>query len=367
MAQPATVSTGIDAAAIREVAGWHDPAGILTVYVDAGPERLVGNPPPVAKAGRGALDALGGEQAGAVKRALSERLSELAPTLDRLFHPREHGTGRALFATVEGGRTAAFAVQLPLPDLVALSARPRLRPLLCAEVAGRSAGLVLVGRHGVRVVDWRSGEALELSELQIPDERDEWEDLPPHGGGPANVSNASDGRNHRSRRSGGAWVAERLAAAIPQLTAIAADRGWADLVLAGDVQLVRELAESLPPGGPPAILDTRSLEWQGAAAAAAMLAPALQRAREERARALVRDAQDMAAAGGRGAVGERDVLAALALGRVEQLFVDCTASGTDVDLDELVGLAAETDATATALDPLTADGSGIVAAAILRW
>jgi hypothetical protein len=138
-------------------------------------------------------------------------------------------------------------------------------------------------------------------------------------------------------------------------------------VLAGDVQLVRELAEELPDGTPPVLMDGRTLEWRGAAAAADDLVPGLLRAREDRARAQLREAQDQAAAGGRGAVGERDVLAALAAGRVEHLFVDCTAIGTGAELDELVGLAVETDAAVTALDPLTADGTGAVSAAILRW
>jgi hypothetical protein len=365
MAQPATVSTGIDAATIREVAGWRDPAGILSIYVDASADRLVGSPPPVARTARSALDALLAERDGAVRRALDERLRELEPTLDLLLQPREHGTGRALFAGVESGRTAAFAVQLPLPDLVALGPRPRLRPLLHAAAVGRPAGLLLVGRHGVRLVDWRSGEVQELDEVSVRDERDAWEALPPRGGSFGSVSNASDGRNHRSKRS--VWESEALPQVVARVTALVRDRGWADLVLAGDVQLLHELVAELPAGSPEVLLDPRTLEWQGAAAAADELMPALHRAREERARAALREAHDFAAAGGRGAIGERDVLAALALGRVEHLFVDCTATDAEADLDELVALAAETDAAVTALDPLTADGSQTVAAAILRW
>ena len=91
------------------------------------------------------------------------------------------------------------------------------------------------------------------------------------------------------------------------------------------------------------------------------------RAREERQRELVAEAMDHAAAGGRGAVGDRDVLAALALGRVDHLLVDAR-DGADADtLDELVGLAVETDAAVSALEPLTADGSGSPTVAILRW
>lgn len=191
------------------------------------------------------------------------------------------------------------------------------------------------------------------------------EDLPPRGGSSSGVSNASDGRNHRSRRS--AWDPEGLAAIVPSIAAAARDRGWCDLVLAGDVQLVRELGAALPDGMPHVILDPRTLEWRGAAAAADELVPPLLHAREERGRAVLREALDHAAAGGRGAVGERDVLAALAIGRVEHLLVDCSATGTEADLDELVGLAAETDAAVTSLDPLTADGTGTLAAAILRW
>jgi hypothetical protein len=138
-------------------------------------------------------------------------------------------------------------------------------------------------------------------------------------------------------------------------------------VLAGDVQLLHQAADAMPPTAPPLILDTRVLDWKGAGEATQDLQPVLLRAREDRAREALRQAQDFAAAGGRGAVGKEDVLAALALGRVEHLFVDCGSSRDDAELDELVALAVETDAEVTALDPLTADGTGTTAAAILRW
>ena len=284
-----------------------------------------------------------------------------------LRDPRGHGSGRALFATVEAGDVRAFAFQLPVRDGAWLGARPRLRPLIRSEALGRPAGLVLASRRQVHIVDWRFGEASEVSEVTIPapDEADIWSPRPPGHRG-AHTNNAGSQADLRDRRLD-AWVAEHLGEPVERLAAFAARRGWADLVIAGDVALVELIANALPANAPRCILDARVLEWRGAAAAAAKLAPVLMRAREERLRELVAEAMDHAAAGGRGAVGDRDVLAALALGRVDQLLVDARDAADADTLDELVGLAVETDAAVAALEPLTADGSGTTAVAILRW
>ncbi len=367
MPRTATVSPAVDAAAIREVAAWHDPAGILSVYIDASPDRLTGNPPPVRRSAHVALEKAVEDASGAVRVALQERLADLEPTLDVLRDPRGHGSGRALFATVEAGDVRAFAFQLPVRDGACLGARPRLRPLIRSEALGRPAGLVLASRRQVHIVDWRFGEASEVSEVTIPapDEADIWSPRPPGHRG-AHTNNAGSQADLRDRRLD-AWVAEHLGEPVERLVAFAARRGWADLVIAGDVALVELIANALPANAPRCILDARVLEWRGAAAAAARLAPVLMRAREERLRELVAEAMDHAAAGGRGAVGDRDVLAALALGRVDQLLVDASDAADADTLDELVGLAVETDAAVAALEPLTADGSGTTAVAILRW
>ncbi len=253
----------------------------------------------------------------------------------------------------------AFAFQLPARDGAWLAARPRLRPLIRSEALGRPAGLILASRRQIRIVDWRFGEANELSEVAIPapDEADIWSPRPPGHRG-AHTNNAGSQADLRARRLE-SWVSEHLGEPVERLVALASQRGWADLVLAGDVALLERIAGALPANAPGCILDPRLLEWRGAAAAADELAPVLQRTREERQRELVAEATDHAAAGGRGAVGDRDVLAALALGRVDHLLVDAR-NGADADtLDELVGLAAETDAAVSALEPLTADGGGV--------
>jgi hypothetical protein len=361
------VSPAVDESAIREVAGWRDPGGILSVYVDASPDRLTGNPPPVKRAAQAALEQALEASTGAVRNALEERLADLEPTLHALRDPRGHGSGRALFATVEAGDVRAFAFQLPVRDAGCVGARPRLRPLIRSEALGRPAGLVLASRRQVRIVDSRFGDASEVSEITIPapDEADIWSPRPPGHRG-AHTSNAGSQADLRDRRLD-RWVAEHLVEPVERLVALASQRGWADLVLAGEVGLIERIAAALPANAPPCILDTRVLEWRGAAAAADDLLPVLERTREERGREIVAEAIDRAAAGGRGAVGDRDVLAALALGRVDHLLVDAR-DGIDADtLDELVGLAVETDAAVSAFEPLTADGSGARAVAILRW
>ena len=252
----------------------------------------------------------------------------------------------------------AFAFRLPVRDGVWLGARPRLRPLIRSEGLGRPAGLRLVSRREIRIVDWRFGEASELSEVTIPapDEADIWSPRPPGHRG-AHTNNAGSQADLRARRLE-SWVLEHLGEPVERLVALASQRGWADLVLAGDVALLEQIAGALPANAPGCILDPRMLEWRGAARAADELSPVLQRTREERQRELVAEAMDHAAAGGRGAVGDRNVLAALALGRVDHLLVDA-CDGPDADsLDELVGLAVETDAAVSALEPLTADGGG---------
>src|SRR6185503_11928943 len=153
--------------------------------------RLTGNPPPVRRSAQVALERAVDEASGAVRSALEERLADLEPTLDVLRDPRGHGSGRALFATVEAGDVRAFAFQLPVRDGAWLGARPRLRPLIRSEALGRPAGLVLASRRQVRIVDWRFGEASEVSEVTIPapDEADIWSPRPPGHRG-AHTSNA---------------------------------------------------------------------------------------------------------------------------------------------------------------------------------
>ena len=218
----------------------------------------------------------------------------------------------------------AFALQLPVRDGAWLGARPRLRPLIRSEALGRPAG----PDAGVAAADPHRRLALRRGQRGLGGHDP--------GAGRGATSGRRARRGHRGAHTNNAgsqadlrarrlesWVAEHLGEPVERLVALASQRGWADLVLAGDIALVERIAEraagqraraasSTPACSSGAAPRRRPTSWRRCC----------MRAREERQRELVAEAMDHAAAGGRGAVGDRDVLAALALGRVDHLLVD---------------------------------------------
>ena len=322
----------LDESVLRSIASLVDPLGILSVYVGAYPEEEAGSPSVSEFGVRHGLEEIerqleaGGDKPRA--EALAARLADLRQDFDLLLSPREGGRGRALFAGLSGGDAIHVAVRLPFDTRVTLAERARVRPLARALEAGRPAGLALVSDEGLRLLEWRLGEVEELRAVPFVEPGEERRELrgpayahpkaTPHAAPGFRTGQQRDLFERRTEEELGRF----LAAEAPAVRVLARARGWEDVVVAGDERLAEPFADSLlDPGGPEVTVDHRVLGWLSFAELAEATAPLLDEVRAGRALALLRRVQEEALAGGRGALGLGDTLAALAQGRVGRLIL----------------------------------------------
>jgi len=302
-----------------------DDVGVLSFYVGIDPALEARPRPPwqiqLEKDTRAIRKRLRAEHRHARRVAVEERLTALGPVLAELVDSSGSGRGRALFAGVASGEMQSFNLQVELGTEAILADVPHVFPLLRAG-DGRPRAVVLLGRDSVRVIEARLGRAQELRKLDVEAvvyDRAEKK-------GPA-ASNPFRGQKSVAQRERWARHVEadhrrRLAAAAEEIGRLVRARGWTLGVVAGDPRGARLLAETLERAGVPAELVDRDLVDATPAHALAELAPVLAAAAERRDAALVRSAIDAAAAGGHGASGLKDVLAALEASRVERLLLD---------------------------------------------
>ncbi|MEW6583538.1 MAG: VLRF1 family aeRF1-type release factor, partial [Actinomycetota bacterium] len=310
---------------LLEIARLQDPVGVITVYVDAAPDRMTGSRPPFAIAIRNRLRALREEvKAGQPHgrwTAVHARLDALEPELARLLAPRADGRGRGIVAAVAGGQVLHVAIQQPLPDHVAFNDTPHLLPLLAAVEAGRPAGVVTVAREGVRAVEWRLGTSRTLAHERLFEPTGDWRPL----SGPAGRSTPQSSAPQRDLfdRRLEEHQARMVAGTVEWLAPLDATHGWDVLVVSGDPRMTGPLTAALPDRpGRETIVTGDVIEWRSDAEVARMVEPLLARARERRQVALVRQAGDAARSGGAAVVGLSETLASLAEGRVERVLID---------------------------------------------
>jgi hypothetical protein len=326
-------SIGLDTSAILAVARLRDPIGILSVYVDAEPRQGEGRDA-AAVALRNALRELeraAHEDASHERRsALRECLERLEPEIEELLSPRLHGRGRALFAQVEGDAVHRVTVQAAFPTEVVLGERASLRPLLAPLAASRPAGVAVVSRAAVRVIEWRPSQPEEIASYSLEPEIEEWREP----GGRPDTGRPAPGRGRLSQQS--AAQDDRFARLLEQerkrllrpiaanVATVAADRGWNLVVVAGDEEVAEPLVAGLPVNGSFETLRHAALlgEYLSPAEVADALAGVVAQARERQAHALAERAKEAALAGGSGAVGLEDTLDALLEGRVHELMLD---------------------------------------------
>ena len=263
-----------------------------------------------------------------------------------------HGRGRALFVAVESGQVHSIAVQEALPTRVTLGDVAHVIPLLAID-EGAPTGLVLVGRDSVRVLDARLGELAEVASFDVePVVADGPERKGPARSNPMRAEHTVAQRDRYARHLE-ADHSRRMGDAARAVSRLAVTRGWQIAAVAGDPRGGRPLVEELMAAGLDVESIDRDLVELRSTQAFAELAPVLDVARRRRALALVQRARDEALAGGRGALGLVDTLAALAEARVDRLIID---GGHDIPGrvgadDELL----PADAAAPEAEPLFAD------------
>jgi hypothetical protein len=310
-----------------------DPLGVLTVYVDARPEKEAQRNRRVGISVRRELQAMVADENrrnGSQKRlaALRARVAALEAD-DSLFELMGRGRGRVAIAPLSSGQIVRMDLQLSLDDGVFEGTSAYVAPLVAALDRGEAAGIVTVARDGLRIFDRRLGELTKVGEHRFSDLVD---DAGNETGRPRTTSGFSGAaksipQDDEYRRSVDDDRLRWLHGRAPGIAREAQARAWRWLVLAGDARLCAAVDQAIPasPRCRRIVLD-RNLSSQPAREIERIVAPALAEARRRRQLELVQHVRDAAlAANGRGALGVRDVLAALRRGNVSHLLVDPTA------------------------------------------
>jgi hypothetical protein len=340
---------------LEAVLDLRDPIGVISIYVDADPTLTGGGPRAAWQAPvRDGLRRLRDEARSWPREnrvALEERLDGLAAELERLLDPRGPGRGRALFAAVSTPATVQLELRTPLSSLVALGAKARVLPLLEALGEARPAGVALVRRDRIKVLEWTPAGLEPLQEIVLGDPD-------PEGRGRPGGTNPADRQPGPERdlfeRAHDARLAVEVRAAGPELSRIAADRGWDVLVVDGEPRLAGEVDPAFATAACELVRSPVPLGRLAADEVPERVAPVIAevRAREEARLVELLETSPLVTRGA-AAVG-----VALEQGRVDRLLLD---PSLPEDGELLLRQAVATSAEVT-VTPLPAG-----AAALLRW
>ncbi len=373
---------------LRELATFGDDVGVVSLYTTMEPGTTAWQ-----VRARNEIAALRRDLARHVDKDLAKlvlaRLDVLEPRIDQLLNPTEPGLGRALFAQVAGDEVRTLWVQLPVGDLAVLEPNAYLRPWVTAVEEGAPAGVVMVGRDGVRLVDCRYGLAEELEPIGFDLDTEDWR----RKRGPATpgLSRRAVDQHDRFEQRIDEHLIRFLRTVAPRVAEQAEGNDWQAVLLAGDPRATDVLGEAMPMGRDTVLLDAIIDPALSPAEVLAYVRPTFTEVRTRRDAALVERARELALSGGNGVLGLGDTLAMLRAGRVEHLLLDAAGEwkaatavdagaapiaaelveeGTTDDLGErMIELALEHATKVTMLGPEAAAGlaqeGGV--AALLRW
>ena len=315
----------IDDATIRDLLALEDEQGVLSFYTGHTPEQAA-DPQPTApielrnqlKELRAQLDR--GDRDTA--RAVEQRLSRIDGALEHLLDPKAPGRGRALFVGVTSGEERTVALQLPFRQRVVHDATAYVRPLVAALDEGRPAVVVVVSRTGVRVLRWATGDAEVIEEARF--------DAGLSGDAASGPSTSNPQRPMYARWDRDGFedrVDEHRHRFLKQVIDDVVQRAEADgvdrLVLSAPPKLRDEVRTLVGDHDTLRVL-VADQAWESTPAkeVAAQAWELLRSVHGDREEALVTSAKERAFAGGQGALGLRNVCAALNAGRVEHLMYD---------------------------------------------
>jgi hypothetical protein len=369
-----------------------DPLGVLSIYVDGGSSATdrgaaIDIKNRIVELERSVAD----DGSPQLTDALSATLRRIAPAVERCFHPRASGRGRALFAPLSAGVLTRVSSRLRLPNRVVLDSTPFIHPLLELIDEGRPAGVVLTSSRSADLLEWRLGDLRRVKHVRAGPALAHGEPPGPvvaHAWQTQHITPAREEQSRRERERHHRFLEDVAAEAVH----LAGERGWERVLVAGDPRLIGRLVDALPNWLRQNVVhDSRHLTEIDGPVLAFAVAERFARDRAERHLALAHRVSDAALAAGRGALGLSDVLGALNDARVEHLIYNpevryVGALGADDLLlasPEAVGVMVEesrlteriverclrTSARITPLDATAAaalaDAGGI--AALLRW
>ncbi len=299
-----------------------DDVGVLSFYVGITPDRAGQTSPPWRIAiDNGVRDVLERTSDAATRSAIERRIARIEGEITALSNFTRHGRGRAMFVTVAGGEVHHVGLQVPFADRVRFGSRPYLRPLVAAWDEGRSAGVVSLHRDGARLSEWKVGELTTLVDDEFDGADPAWREKKGPAGGNAS---GTHGLNHRERFADRVDENRRrfLASFASQVLDTADKLGWDRVVVAGDSRLRAVVSEPLKANGRRVLGLERTFEDEGTNEVAEAVWPVLRAAHLDREADLVSRVCDAALSGGAGALGLRDVLAAVNENRVSHLVFD---------------------------------------------
>jgi hypothetical protein len=229
---------------IRSIDTIADPLGVLSVYADRPEDRGGRLVRAVSIAGElrrldGDLGAGGNEERVAAERRC---VHWIRPALVRMLEGR--APGRALFAPLSSEEVFEVEVGMPVGLTAVLDTTAYVRPLVTALDEGRPAGVIVAEGSSTRLLSWRMGAVEPVGEY---------------------------GRSGRL----GARIARSLAA---EVRAVADERGWTRVVVAGDGRLGHVLARAATPPGCEISVVTRPVARLGPRGLAAAVGGALHEA-----------------------------------------------------------------------------------------
>jgi hypothetical protein len=304
-----------------------DPLGVLSVYVDASPERAQGARPGWHIAAENALRSLRAridrETPADRARTLRARFAYFEGMVGDFLYSRGRGRGRALFLPLGGGHPVAVGFQMPLPDLVVLEDRAYIGPLLAAYDAGRPAGIAVVSQAKVRVFEQRLGLAHELEEIDFEESTADWGMVRSAGFANSSVRQPTAAARERLRQRLDERRARFLESTGDRLAELGSQRRWEHLALCGDARLTESVRGRLSISRQGQLVSiAQSLEWLPPSRLAEVVAPELDRLRAAEQVALVGKVLDAALGSSDGALGLSQTLQGLNEGRVAHLMID---------------------------------------------
>jgi Bacterial archaeo-eukaryotic release factor family 5 len=371
-----SVSVAAHTDLIHVVAALESEIGVLSVYVDASPERKMHQRPAWERPLRSGLatvtSAFVAEHPTAGPRTLAH-LASLEHVIAELSTPYAAGRGRALFSAIDGETLGPLWTQGAFPDRVVLGRLPCLWPLVAAVDEARPAGAVVVSATQLRFIEMRGTQAEDLATFRFDDDTSDWRELRGPAGsarGTARSTSQSDLFARRKVQHRSQW----LAGMAIRLGEHVASRGWDHTLVLADAAIARELTEHIP-----------SVQWVLAGhgthagtpeAIAAQVRDRLTEARRHARADLVTRVVDAAVSGGNGAVGWLDVGTVLEEGRVHTLLIDPARVAANPlhkevvpSTDQFIVRAVQTDAEVVTVTAgaarLLAPHGGV--AALLRW
>lgn len=248
------------------------------------------------------------ERPGQDPDALAAALGRIAAWLEEKLEPASEGV--AFFAEVGGGWFEAFQLPIPLPNRLALDARPAVAPLLKALQGRRRHAVALVDRARLRLLSVWLGEVAEEEEVRA--------ELYPA----AHDVQAGGAAAHRYQQRKLEEERQNFAGFAEALAPFAARTQADDVVLLGTESNVARLRRALPAEIAGRVALTEAVAADAPTSAVlARLAASLDAAGEAEDDELVRRLRERMATGYLAATGVQRTLSALQNGEVEAAFL----------------------------------------------